>query len=59
MLKRAHAMRCSNRLADGLEQGRAPGLPLKSADEALILASIVEKETGTSVRPQQAWPRSS
>jgi UPF0755 protein len=27
---------------------RQPGLPLKSAQEALVLASVVEKETGTS-----------
>jgi len=45
VLKRAHeAMK--KRLAAAWA-GRAPELPLKSADEALILASIVEKETGT------------
>jgi UPF0755 protein len=33
------------RLTEGWEK-RAPGLPLASPDEALILASIVEKETG-------------
>ncbi len=34
---------------------RAPDTPLKSADEALILASIVEKETGQAAdRPQIA-----
>ena len=44
ILKRAH-----KRLVDVLEeewQGRSPKLPIKSSYEALILASIVEKETG-------------
>lgn len=44
VLRRAHQA-----LQSRLERAwsdRAPDLPLKSADEALILASIVEKETG-------------
>jgi UPF0755 protein len=46
VLKRAHAA-MQHRLAAAWNK-RAPNLPLKSPDEALILASIVEKETGVS-----------
>lgn len=44
VLKRAHAA-MQRRLAQVWAE-RAPDLPLKSMDEALVLASIVEKETG-------------
>ncbi len=47
VLKRAHDTMTA-RLAAAWEK-RAPDLPLASADEALILASIVEKETGKPV----------
>jgi UPF0755 protein len=42
-------------LIDKLWDGRAAGLPIKSKEEALVLASIVEKETGiASERPHIA-----
>jgi UPF0755 protein len=44
VLKRAY--RAMERKLDEAWRERAPDSPLKSADEALILASIVEKETG-------------
>jgi len=44
VLRRAHRA-LQDRLAQAWAE-RAPDTPLKSADEALILASIVEKETG-------------
>ncbi|MFG6441377.1 endolytic transglycosylase MltG [Roseateles sp. LKC17W] len=44
VLRRAHEA-MTRRLAAAWAQ-RQPGLPLKSAEDALILASIVEKETG-------------
>ncbi|MFT7723966.1 MAG: endolytic transglycosylase MltG [Roseateles sp.] len=46
VLRRAHAA-MRKRLAAAWS-GRADGLPLRSADEALVLASIVEKETGVA-----------
>jgi UPF0755 protein len=46
VLRRAH-LAMQERL-DGIWAERAPDTPLKSAEEALILASIVEKETGAA-----------
>ncbi|MBT2300221.1 endolytic transglycosylase MltG [Variovorax paradoxus] len=40
------AMRAMDKKLDAAWAARAADVPLKSADEALILASIVEKETG-------------
>lgn len=40
------ALRAMDKKLEAAWQARDPNLPLKSADEALILASIVEKETG-------------
>jgi UPF0755 protein len=46
ILARAH--RAMQQALDDGWKTRAPDLPLKSKDEALILASIVEKETGVA-----------
>jgi UPF0755 protein len=46
VLKRAH--RAMQQKLAAIWAERAPDTPLKSADEALVLASIVEKETGAA-----------
>lgn len=52
-LRRAHER--MQQVLDSAWQGRAEGLPLHSPDEALVLASIVEKETGVpEERPEIA-----
>jgi UPF0755 protein len=53
VLRRAHAAMA--RALDAAWAARAPDTVLRSADEALVLASIVEKETGVAdERPQIA-----
>jgi UPF0755 protein len=53
LLRRAHI--ALNGHLEAAWPGREPGLPLEDADEALVLASIVEKETGVAAeRPQIA-----
>jgi peptidoglycan lytic transglycosylase G len=51
----ARAMQAMDRFLNGAWASRAPNLPLGTPKQALILASIVEKETGlASERPQIA-----
>jgi UPF0755 protein len=55
VLKRAHA--AMQRRVDAAWAARAPDLPLASPDEALILASIVEKETGSEAARGKTYTR--
>lgn len=48
-----HLYKAQQRILDQAWQKRAPDLPYKNADEALIMASIVEKETGIASEREQ------
>ncbi len=47
------AMRAMDKKLDAAWAARASDVPLKTADEALIMASIVEKETGKAAGPRR------
>lgn len=51
VLRRAY--RAMDRALDAAWNARAPGLPLANRDELLVLASIVEKETGRAAERRQ------
>jgi len=51
----AEMQKAQSLLVDRLWEKRAPGLPIKTKEEAIVLASIVEKETGIAAeRPHIA-----
>lgn len=51
LLRRAH--QALEKALDAAWAGRSPGLPLRRREDALILASIIEKETGVAAERAQ------